>query len=79
MGGKVQSGNLAHDSACSIAEGVRQASLVGVTQNPAGQVASNNAEITYARAVIASCVANLGGAGAEAYRSLLKALGTGGV
>lgn len=76
MGGKVQSGNFAHDQACAIAEGVRQVSAAAAGSN---QVAINAAEIVFARAVIASCVANLGGAGAEAYRTLLRGLGTGGV
>src|SRR5262249_2339999 len=78
MGGKIQTGNIPHDQACAIAEGVRQAALIGVTQNAAGQVTSNNAEIAYARAVVASCVTNNGGQGAEPFRSLLRALGTGG-
>jgi len=78
MGGKIQSGNLAHDQACALAEGVRQAALIGNTQNAAGQVVSNNAEIAWARSCVASCVANNSGAGAEAFRSLLRALGTGG-
>jgi hypothetical protein len=79
MGGKVQSGNFAHDAACSVAEGVRQAALIGVAQSPAGQIVSNNAEITYARAVIASCKANNNGQGTEAFSTMLRALGTGGV
>jgi hypothetical protein len=79
MGGKVLTGNLAHDAACSVAEATRQASVAGVAQSPAGQLVSNNAEITYARAVIASCKANNGGQGAEAYQTLLRSLGTGGV
>jgi hypothetical protein len=78
MGGVVKSGVYAHDLACALAEGVRQATVAGVTQNPAGQVASNNAEITWARAVISSCKTNLGGQGMEPYINLLKSLGTGG-
>jgi hypothetical protein len=78
MGGVVKTGNTAHDAACSVAEGVRQAAVAGVAMGAAGQVASNNAEIVYARAIIASCVANNAGAGAEAFRTLLRALGTGG-
>jgi len=74
MGGKVQSGNYAHDQACAVAEGVRQAAVAGTPT----QTTVNNAEITWARACVASCVANNGGQGAEAFRSLLRALGTGG-
>jgi hypothetical protein len=79
MGGKVQSGNLAHDTACSIAESIRQSAVASVAQSPAGQKASDAAEIVWARACLASCRANLGGQGQEAFISLLRALGTGGV
>jgi len=75
MGGVVKSGNYAHDTACAVAESVRQAAVAAVTQNAAGQVASNNAEIVYHRAVIASCKANNGGAGMEASLSALRSLG----
>jgi len=78
MGGTVKTGNIAHDSACYLAESARQGAVAGATQNAAGQVTVNNAEIAYARAVIASCKANLNGAGAETFQSLLRALGTGG-
>ncbi|HEY2229774.1 MAG TPA: hypothetical protein VGI22_18955 [Xanthobacteraceae bacterium] len=79
MGGKITSGNYAHDAACGIAESVRQSATAGLTMNAAGQAASNAAEIAWARAVIASCKTNNGGAGQEAFTSLLKTLGTGGV
>jgi hypothetical protein len=46
--------------------------------NAAGQAALNAVEITYCRAVIASCKANNNGVGAEAYQSELRLLGTGG-
>jgi hypothetical protein len=78
MGGVIKTGNQAHDSACNLAEAVRQAAVAAATQNPAGQVASNNAEIVFARAVIASCRANNNGNGAESYQTVLRALGTGG-
>jgi hypothetical protein len=78
MGGVVKSGNLVHDAACSLAEGVRQAAVAAVTQNAAGQVTSNNAEIAYHRAVIASCKLNNSAIGLEASMSALRALGTGG-
>jgi hypothetical protein len=79
MGGKIVTGNIAHDAACSVAEAVRQATVAGAAQSPAGQLVSNTAEITYARAVIASCKANNGGQGATAYQDMLRALGTGGI
>ena len=78
MGGLVKTGVVAHDAACNLAEGVRQATVAGVTQNPAGQVVSNNAEITWARACLVSCRQNNGGQGQETFIGLLKSLGTGG-
>jgi hypothetical protein len=81
MGGLVHTGSVltAHDLACQKAESTRQSSVAGAASSAAGQVVMNNAEIAYARAVVASCIANNGGAGAEAFQSLLRALGTGGV
>lgn len=79
MGGKVQSGNFAHDTQCSLVEGTRQSALAGVVQSPAGQKASDAAEIAYHRGIIASCKANNNNAGMEASISALRALGTGGV
>jgi len=79
MGGKIQTGNQAHDLACSIAESTRQGAVAGVPSTPAGQVTVNAAEIAWARSVIASCVANLGGQGREPFIQLLRSLGTGGV
>lgn len=78
MGGKVQSGNLAHDNACNLAEGTRQVSVAGAAQSAAGQVTVNNAEIAWARACVASCIANNNKIGAEPFQTLLRALGTGG-
>ena len=75
MGGKVQSGNLAHDNACSVAESTRQAAVQNVAQSPAGQKAHDAAEIAYHRAVIASARLNNGGNGVEASLSALRALG----
>jgi hypothetical protein len=46
--------------------------------NAAGQVAANNAEIAFCRAVIASCKANNNSQGMEPYINVLKQLGTGG-
>jgi hypothetical protein len=78
MGGIVKSGVAAHDSACLLAEVTRQAAVAGAAQSAAGQVTINNAEITYHRAVIASCRANNGGFGVEASLTALMTLGTGG-
>jgi hypothetical protein len=78
MGTPTQSGVYNHDQACNKALGVLQASIAGATQNAAGQVAVNNAEIVWARAVVASCKANNSSQGLEAATTLLKALGTGG-
>jgi replication-associated recombination protein RarA len=78
MGGTIHTGNLAHDLACQKAESSRQSTVAAATQNPAGQVTVNNAEIAWARACVASCQANNGNAGMEAFQSLLRALGTGG-
>ena len=58
MGGKVQSGNFAHDVACSLVEATRQVAVAAAAQSPAGQKASDAAEIAYHRGIIASCRAN---------------------
>ena len=78
MGGTIRTGNAAHDSACYLAENTRQSAAAAATQNAAGQVTVNNAEIAWARAVIASCTANNNGIGKEPFQTLLRALGTGG-
>ena len=78
MGGKVTTGVIAHDNACYIAESKRQSAVFGVASSAAGQVVVNNAEIAWARACIASCIANNNSVGAEPFQSLLRALGTGG-
>jgi hypothetical protein len=79
MGGLVKSGVAAHDAACAVAESTRQSAVAGVASSAAGQVLVKNAEIAYARAIVASCKANNNGIGAEPFQSLLRALGTGGV
>jgi len=71
MGGIVKSGVAAHDAACILAEGVRQAATAG---SPT-QATVDAAEIVYHRAVIASCKANNGGNGAEASLRALQDLG----
>jgi hypothetical protein len=78
MGQTTKSGNLPHDTACNVAEATRQAAVAAAAQSPAGQVTVNNAEIVWARAAVASCIANNNGAGQSAFRDLLRALGTGG-
>jgi hypothetical protein len=75
MGGKVQSGNFAHDTACSVIESTRQAAVQNVAQSPAGQRAHGQAEIVYHRAVIASAKLNNSSNGVEASLSALRALG----
>ena len=74
----VKSGNVAHDTACLAATVAYQSAIVGLGMNAAAQVTLNNAEITWARACLASCRANNNGVGVEIYQSLLRALGTGG-
>jgi len=37
MGGKVQSGNFAHDTACSLVEATRQAAVQGVLRRRAAK------------------------------------------
>jgi hypothetical protein len=78
MGGRILSGNYVHDQACLAAESTRQSAVAGAASSPAGQVVVNNAEIAWARACIASCKANNSAVGAEAFQTLLRALGTGG-
>ena len=79
MGGLVKiGGGSAHEIACYKAESTRQGAVAGAASSAAGQVVVNNAEIAFARAVIASCIANNSNVGLEAYQTLLRALGTGG-
>ena len=79
MGGKVQSGNLAHDVACSLVVATRQVAVQGVAMSPAGQKASDAAEIAYHRGIIASAKANNSSNGVAESIMALRALGTGGV
>jgi hypothetical protein len=78
MGGKIQSGVLAHDNACGVAESIRQSAVASVAQSPAGQKLHDAAEIQWARSCIASCKANNSGNGQAPFIELLRALGTGG-
>jgi hypothetical protein len=65
----------AHDNAINAAEAVRQVAVAAAAQSPAGQVAVNNAEIAFHRAVLASCKANNTSQGASESLMALKALG----
>jgi len=78
MGQNTKSGNFTHDTACNVAESTRQVAAAAATQNAAGQVTVNNAEIAWARACVASCIANNNSVGQGAFRDLLRSLGTGG-
>jgi hypothetical protein len=78
MGQFAKSHNSVHDNACNTAESTRQAVQATAANSPAGQAALNAAEITWARACIASCKLNNGGNGMEPYIAVLRALGTGG-
>jgi hypothetical protein len=63
-----QSGNKTHDTAVANAEGVRQTAVAAATT----QAAVTAAEITFYKAVLASCKSNLGGSGQEAAISALS-------
>lgn len=78
MGQHTRSGNLTHDTTCNVAESTRQVTVASAAQSPAGQAAVNAAEITWARACVASCKANNNNVGSEPFQTLLRALGTGG-
>jgi hypothetical protein len=71
--------NAAHDLAMQIAESTRQVAVAAAAQSPAGQAAVDAAEISFHRAVLASCKANNSSNGLEASIAALKDLGTGGV
>jgi hypothetical protein len=53
----------------------RQNAIVGVASSPAGQIVMDNAEVTYHRAILASCRTNNSNAGMEASLSALRDLG----
>ena len=79
MSGRIKTGVTAHDQALAVAESARQSAVFGAAQSAAGQAVVNTAEIAWARACVASCVANNSGSGIEPFQTLLRALGTGGV
>jgi hypothetical protein len=70
-----KSNNPIHDAVCNAAESTRQVTVAAAAQSLAGQVTVNNAEITWARACIASCKANNNSQGMEAYIDVLRSLG----
>jgi hypothetical protein len=67
----IMTGNRFHDANVAVAEGVRQAAVVGATQR-----AINTAEIAFYRSVVSSAVAN--GCEVSAAMSALRNLGVGG-
>jgi hypothetical protein len=72
----VKSGNVAHDTACSTAEGIRQGATAAATADAAGALVVKNADIAFHRSVIASAKLNLGsGVGVSASLAALKELG----
>src|SRR5262245_49575910 len=78
MGTHVKSGNLVHDQTCNAAYSTLQGVIASAPNSPAGQATVNAAEITWARACVASCKTNNGGVGIEPFQQLLRSLGTGG-
>jgi|GraSoiStandDraft_1057264.scaffolds.fasta_scaffold1921116_1 hypothetical protein len=72
----VKSGNAAHDSTCSLAEGVQQGAVAAATTDAAGALIVKNANIAFHRSVIASAKLNLGsGIGVSASIAALRELG----
>ena len=67
----IKTGNLAHDSACAIAESIRQGAVAG-----ASQAAIKTAEIAFYRSIIASCRAQ--GLPFSNFSAALRDLGTDG-
>jgi hypothetical protein len=69
----MRSGVPAHDAACNLAEGARQVAVAAA----ATQAAVRAAEITYYRAVVASCRTNNSSSGIEQPLQALRELGPG--
>jgi hypothetical protein len=69
-----RTGVTAHDAQIYLAEMARQVSQTA----GASQAVVRAADIVYARAVRASCVANNASSGVEQYTAMLRELGTGG-
>jgi hypothetical protein len=67
----LKTGNSAHDAAVNLAEGARQVAVASA----ASQAAVRAAEITFYRAVVASCRANNNGSGIEQPLNALRELG----
>jgi hypothetical protein len=68
----IKSGNFIHDSAIAAAEGVRQIAVAAA----ANQAAVRTAEITFYRAVRASCITNNSASGVSQANAALRELGT---
>jgi hypothetical protein len=68
----IKSGNFIHDSAIAAAEGIRQTAVMAA----ASQAAVRTAEITFYRAVRASCIANNNQSGIAQANAALRELGT---
>jgi hypothetical protein len=65
----VQSSNFQHNQACAIAEGIRQAAIVGASQSVV-----RTAEIVFYKSIIASCKSKNSNSGLEAAISALLSL-----
>jgi len=68
---RIITGNKVHDDALLAAEHTRQIASAG---NPS-QATLRAADLAYARACLASCKANNGGAGAQLFQTMLRELG----
>jgi hypothetical protein len=69
-----RTGVAAHDAAIYVAEVARQ---IAITPGASAAVV-RAADIVYARAVRASCIANNNSSGVEQFTAMLRELGTGG-
>jgi hypothetical protein len=67
MGAVIKTGVTAHDTALINAERTRQATIVA----GASMATVKAADIAFARAALASCLSNNGGAGAAQFTSML--------
>jgi hypothetical protein len=74
MPNNYKTGNSPHDAALAAAAVIWQAAVVP----GASQATVRAADIAFARAAKASCIANNGYAGVEQYVTMLRELGTGG-
>jgi hypothetical protein len=67
----IKTGKVAHDAALLSAEQTRQQSIVP----GASQATCKAADLAYARAALASCIANNNGSGAAQFSAMLRELG----